>query len=311
MNILFYGYGNHSKRIKNYLDNHLKIPKKYCYLSKNIKKVNQVNSFVHINDAIKKFKNFSCVFITSPNDYHLKHLKDCINFQIPYIYVEKPAIGIEEFLKNTSFDLPIKFLQIGYQYNYSPAIRKLKSIIEDNSYGSLLRLDLYFGKGIAFKDNFADGWRSQNIDQISETLGSHLLNIAIDLLGKNNLEASKSIIKKSPENGFHDTFHFSGFTKNAVMYSLTASWGSPLNNSIKAYFSNLIWSYDMQTITKSYPRDSFDEKGLFKIPPTTTEECVHEGINSSLSNFIDKVMTNKKFKFEFNNSSFTHKLLKK
>lgn len=309
MNILFYGYGNHAKRIKKYLDEYLTIPKNYCFIKKSIENINKVDSFNDISEAIKKFKQFSCVFIASPNKYHLEHFKDCINFKIPYIYIEKPAIGIEEFLQKNSLNKSIKFLQIGYHYNYTPAIKKLKNIIEANSFGSLIRLDIFFGKGIAFKDNFLEGWRAQKHSQISETLGSHLLNIAIYLLGRENIKYNKSIIKKSVENSFYDTYHFSGFTKDSIMFSLTASWGSPLNQSIKAYFSNLIWSYDMKNISKKYPRDCFDESGLFKAPPETFEDCEHPGIKTSISSFIDKVLSGKDYIFELNNSGFTYELL--
>ena len=311
MNILFYGYGNHAKRIKKFLDGYIKGPKNYCFLNRNKEKINNLDTFDNIHDAIKKFRSFSCVFIASPNEYHLENFKDCLNYDIPYIYVEKPAIGIEEFIEKRSFKVPLNFLQIGYHYNYSPAITQLKKIIDDRSSGALLKLDFFFGKGIAFKDNFSQGWRAENISKIKETLGSHLLNIAIYLLGKENIIFSKSTIKKSPENGFYDTYHFSGFTKDSIMISLTASWGSPLNQVIKAYFSDLIWSYDMKTISKIYPRDCFDELGLFKSPPIINNNCEHQGINQSIKSFMEKVLSNKKYNFELNNASYTYELLKR
>ena len=58
MNILFYGYGNHAKRIKKYLDEYLTIPKSYCFIKKNIENINKVDSFNDISEAIKKFKQF-------------------------------------------------------------------------------------------------------------------------------------------------------------------------------------------------------------------------------------------------------------
>ena len=56
MNILFYGYGNHAKRIKKYLDEILKLKKTYCFLNKNNKNIDNVNFFNDINKAEKKFK---------------------------------------------------------------------------------------------------------------------------------------------------------------------------------------------------------------------------------------------------------------
>ena len=53
------------------------------------------------------------------------------------------------------------------------------------------------------------------------------------------------------------------------MFSLTASWGSPLEQKITAYFSDLVWESDMQQIFKSFPRDCFDENGYFIKPSTS------------------------------------------
>ena len=127
MNILFYGYGNHAKSIKKYLDEIIKSKKRYCFLNKNNKNFDNISFFNDIYEAENKFKKFTCAFITSPNEYHLSPLKDCINLKIPYIYVEKPAIGIEDYLANNNENNSIKFLQIGYQYNYEPAIIQLKT----------------------------------------------------------------------------------------------------------------------------------------------------------------------------------------
>ena len=311
MNILFYGYGNHAKKIKRYLDEIIKSKKSYCFVNKNNKNFDNITFFNDIYEAKNKFKKFSCVFITSPNENHLSHLKDCINLKIPYIYVEKPALGVEDYLKNNNEINGIKFLQIGYQYNYEPAIIQLKNIINKKTFGSLLRLDIFFGKGIAFKEDFADKWRSKNINAISETLGSHLINIIIFLLGKENIKVCKNLTKESNENNFYDTVHFFGFTKDSIMFSLTASWGSPLNQTIKAYFSDMVWSYDMERIIKNYPRDCFNEKGLFTYPPTIIENCKKQGIKASVSSFLKKVVSNQKYDFEFNNSSIVYDLLYK
>ena len=40
MKILFYGYGNHAKRIKKVLDEYIYIPKSYCFINKSKKKDN-------------------------------------------------------------------------------------------------------------------------------------------------------------------------------------------------------------------------------------------------------------------------------
>ena len=312
MNILFYGYGNHARRIKKYLDEYIKIPKSYCYLNRNIKKIDNKDTFKSIKESLDVFNDFSCAFITSPNDYHLEHLKDCLKYRIPYIYIEKPAIGVEEYFRDPKLiNYDLKFVQVGYQYNYSPPIKDLKNILENNSYGHLLKLDLFFGKGLSFKENFAEEWRSKQRKAIAETLGCHLLNICIFLLGENNISTIRTVIKKSGENGFHDTYHACGLTNKSEMFSLTASWGSPLEQTITAYFSDLVWKFDMQYIYKTFPRNCFNENGYFEKPPTKTELHNKIGIESSISSFIEKVLSKRNYQFEFNNSALTSELLLK
>ena len=108
---------------------------------------------------------------------------------------------------------------------------------------------------------------------------------------------------------FNDTFHFLGLTEKKVLISLTASWGSPLEQRIKAYFSDLIWEYDMEYISQSYPRDCFDPNGLFKKPKTFKESSIHNGISSSISSFVEKVLSNQRYEYEFNNAGSTFDLL--
>ncbi len=310
MNILFYGYGRHAKKIQRCIDNLHKFNINYCYLNRDIKKINNENCFYSIKDAKKNFHSFNCAFITSPNEFHLAHLKDCIENKIPYIYVEKPAIGVEEYINDIkSLDSSIKFIQVGYHYVYTPEIRQLKQLITNKSHGSLLRLDLFFGKGLAFKEEFKYEWRSKNPQAIADTLGSHLINITAFLLGRENIKQVNTHIARSTENNFYDTFHVFGLTKQSILFSLTASWGSPLNQSIKAYFSDMVWSYDMKKISKSYPRNCFNHDGFFEKPPLYEEISEHGGIKSSILYFIEKVISNKKFNSEFNNSSYINQLI--
>ena len=87
MNILFYGYGNHARRIKKCLDKYIKSSVSYCFINKSKEKINDVDCFNSIEECFLKFKEFKCVFITSPNEYHLEHLKNCLNYKIQIYFV--------------------------------------------------------------------------------------------------------------------------------------------------------------------------------------------------------------------------------
>ena len=71
----------------------------------------------------------------------------------------------------------------------------------------------------------------------------------------------------------------------------------------------MVWSYDMKKISKSYPRNCFNNDGFFEEPPLYEEISEHGGIKSSILYFIEKVISNKKFNYEFNNSSYINQLI--
>ena len=48
MNILFYGYGNHAKRIKKFLDGYIKGPKNYCFLNRNKEKLKELALYMSV-----------------------------------------------------------------------------------------------------------------------------------------------------------------------------------------------------------------------------------------------------------------------
>ena len=143
---------------------------------------------------------------------------------------------------------------------------------------------MFSGQGLAFKSSFKDSWRSGNNDQILQTVMSHSINYIINL--NDNLELNKHIsyLKKSKENGFYDTCHMSGILNNGALYCLTASWGSPLKNCIKGYFSNGFWSYDIDIgkISLEYPRDIFDDRGYFIKPKCNSKKVEVNGLKNSV-----------------------------
>ena len=315
-NIVIYGYGSHGKRIKSI-----------------IKKIYPENNFVNIigirrtpneNDDIllyqtlreikNKFSVIHGVFITTPNDTHLDVFKDCLEYNIPYIYVEKPASKVEDYCLN-NFELikhNIKYLQIGYHMNYEEGFKELTEIIQNNTMGNLLKIDMFSGHGIAYKKNFQDSWRSKDKKSIIDTVLSHLINLILKINGDSNLTRDVAIVKKNKETGFYDNCHLAGVLNNGAFYSITASWGSPLRNIVRAYFSNGFWTYDydISKITYEYPRDVFNEKGYFVAPKAQTKNISINGLENSIKYFLEKIKKNKDFPYEFNQSSLTAEISK-
>ena len=269
MHILFFGYGSHAKNIKTCCDKYLISNVETIYSG--IKRSNiktDINIFKSIDEALLKNGPIDCVFITANNSYHLEIFKTCIEKKIQFIYVEKPAIGVEEFFENYPHHLrkEIKYIQVGYHMLYGQAFIKLKQIIKNKQFGELLRFDFFTGHGLAFKEEFEKSWRSKDKFALIETLLSHLINYSMNNKTLNEFNNLNSISKFNEVNGKKDTEHLIFTSSEGILFSLTASWGSPLEKSVKAYFSNGIWEYDFHKIIEKYPRDNFNSKRFF-IPP--------------------------------------------
>lgn len=311
LNIVIFGYGKHGQRIKNIAS---KINGKDYILNffgicRSFKKDVDIDIFQSIEDLKNKVSKIDCVFISTPDNSHFKIFKECVRYEIPFIYVEKPAYKVEKFCKrNTKFlKERIKYIQIGYHFNYESGFKELSKIVRKNEMGELLRLEIFSGQGLAFKNSFKESWRAKNKDQILKTVMSHLINYVINLDYGFQIQENKSYLKQSNKNGFFDTSHISGLFSNGAIYSLTATWGSPLKNIVKAYFSNGFWTYDYETgeISTEKPRDVFDDNGYFVKPNSKSKKVEVDGLKNSIEYFLKKCANNKFSDYEFNNSELT------
>lgn len=312
LHILFFGYGSQAKKIKKCCD-------KFFKLSENIKftgiKQNYVIEDIPIVTSLENaqllYGDIDCVFIASPNSSHLSNFKECLEKKIPFIYVEKPALGIQEYFekkRNHDFDF-IKYIQIGYHFNYIDPIIKLKKSIKEGIYGELIRLDLFLGHGLVYKNDFKNSWRSENKYTLIETVLSHLINLSFgfgDYDNSCNLNINQ---RYNQEKNLYDSINVNYCLNEQSSVNLTASWGSPLERNFKAYFSNAIWEYDFKKLTVKYPRDVFTKDGYFKEPSKKIYIDRLSGIESSIEYFLNKVKENICFQNQFNNSSNTSKLI--
>ena len=90
----------------------------------------------------------------------------------------------------------IKYIQIGYHLNYEDGFKELRKLIKNNEIGQLLRIDMFSGQGLAFKDSFKDSWRSRNNNQILQTVMSHSINYIVNLNDNLELNGHISYLKK-------------------------------------------------------------------------------------------------------------------
>ena len=309
MHILFYGYGSHAKKLKTCCEDYFKSKSKILFSGIRRSSVNtDINMFDSLEEVCKLNAEINCVFIAANNNYHLDIFKKCLKKKIKFIYIEKPALGVQSFFEKCPSNLKkeIKYVQIGYHMAYAEAFLKLKKIINNKKLGELIRLDLFSGHGLAFKSDFKRSWRANEQYALLETVLSHLINLSLNLTGADNIYNLNTSSRLNEINKIKDTEHITYNNREGALFSLTASWGSPLERTVKAYFSNGIWEYDFNDIVIKFPRDTFDSNNLFTQPKCHLENCKFNGLKSSVNYFLEQVTKNKPRKHEFNNSELTN-----
>ena len=312
MHILFFGYGSHAKKIKSFCHEYFYLKEQPIYSGiKRTKSKTDIEIFHSYEELSKKKLDIDCVFITANNSNHLDIFKKCLESKIKFIYIEKPALGVENFFKTCPIELKehIKYIQVGYHMAYSEAFIKLKKIVKNKQFGDLIRFDFFSGHGLAFKKDFDKSWRANENFALLETVSSHLINTSINITDLDKIYNINATARLNEINKRKDTEHLTFQSHDETLFSLTASWGSPLEKSVKAYFSNGIWEYDFQNIIIKYPRDTFDNKGFFISPKKETNYCEFLGIKPRIFYFLEQVKKNKFKKHEFNNSYLTNYLI--
>ncbi len=311
VHITFFGYGSQAKRIKKYcqkfFENHEKI--QYSGIVRKNFKNNDIKLFSNIEDCIYQNGLIDCIFICTNNSSHLQVFKECIHKKIPYIYVEKPAIGVEDYLESKRKINNIKYIQIGYHFNYQEAFISLEKLVKSDELGKLLKFEIFYGHGLAFKDQFQNSWRANEKDALLDTVLCHLVNLSIRI---GNIERLRDFIfSQIPniKNGILDTANLAFTNEKGSLFSLTSSWGSPLEKSVKAYFDNGIWEYNFNDLIIKSPRDVFDENGMFKSPPSVISPISFNGIQSSIYNFLEVVQKDLSADYQLNNSKKTSEIL--
>lgn len=296
MNILYFGYGNHARRIRHIVTNSLRSHdslvefaiKKHVFESKD-----EIPTFSCIRDAIKKCGKPDIAFIATPNNLHLDAFRLCLDMNIPYIYVEKPAIGVEDcYLKHLAEDgNPLKYLAVGYHYLKNQAFVELKRIIDTKVYGEILSFNIATGHGLAFKSCYSKSWRAQGRLEVAHTAASHLISLAQYLFEGRSILQSHQHLSSWASPSIPDTYNGYFVYANGATATLMSSWAIPCTKKCSIVFTNGVWEYDFERVSISSPRDTFDEDGLFVRPKSISWPLPFEGISPSITDFLSKALT--------------------
>lgn len=133
------------------------------------------------SDVQKLNEIYDVAVICTPPMFHLSTVKDCIERGDKTIFVEKPFGGIKD-----DYSLVEKHadkVKIGYVMRFVPIIKWIK---ENIPVDQIVKFEgSYFSNTIEKKPK---GWRNGGYSGVLNEMGSHIIDLAVSILGMQNFE---------------------------------------------------------------------------------------------------------------------------
>lgn len=275
------GNGNQSKRIQKILRK--KSLEFYVYSPKNKNYYNSVE--------LEKLKKFQVVFILSPNNSHLKYVKN--NYKNSYIFCEKPPVNSLKELKILK-KLKSNKLFFNYNHRFSSICEIIKKSVNKFKLGQLVHANIISSHGLAQKKIYPNNWRSNKNKSpkgVFETVSIHWIDMINYLFGIKNISQA-DLFNLSKKGSAYDTSNIRLITKNNSIVNIFSTYNSSYYSEKLFLFENGLIIQSKNSIRIHGPTATYDSDGNFKFPNLITEFKIKEkddyvkSIEKSVSYFL-------------------------
>ena len=310
----FIGYKNHAKKLLDIVGEEKDFEVSQIYHpTKNI-------DDSRITNNLKDLYGCDGIFIASPNNTHFEYLKEMIENSNCTIYCEKPPVtsseGINYLEKLTSEQK--KRIFFGFNLRFSELNDLLSEYLISEKLGKIIQINIITSQGLAFKEKYLTDWRADgknNLHNIIENSSIHWIDLMIFNFGK--ITNSNYLPRLISNNGTSfDTNTVNLQFENGIVASIFTSYATPLVENIVIVGTNGFAIIKDGKMKISYPRDTFDENGLFTNPKSKEEiefSFQTNGRNSlkkSVGYFLECLKGSKNFEnIYFDTSVYTNKLI--
>ena len=310
----FIGYRNHAKKLLDIVEENVGFEVSQIYHpSKNI-------DDSRITNNLKDLYECDGVFIASPNNTHSEYLEKIVENSNCLIYCEKPPVtsseGIEYLEKLTSEQK--KRIFFGFNLRFSEFNDLLKEYSKSEKLGKIIQINIITSQGLAFKEKYLTDWRANgenNLHNIIENSSIHWIDLMIFNFGKTT--NSNYLPRLVSNNGTSfDTNSVNLQFESGIVASIFTSYATPLVENIVIVGTNGFAIIKDGKIEISYPRDTFDENGLFTNPKNKEEldfSFQTNGKNSlkkSMNYFLDHLKNSQMFELtDFDIAIYSNKLV--
>jgi predicted dehydrogenase len=136
-------------------------------------------------------RTIDSVYILGPNRVHFEHLKAAMGMpSIKRIYLEKPVCST--IIEEAEISMLLKqdpgiFIQVGFQYLFSPAVREALMLWQSGTLGKPIHFDFRYYHGDYLRKDYRDR-RQTRLTAAPDggamaDLGSHAISLALAFLG--------------------------------------------------------------------------------------------------------------------------------
>lgn len=310
----FIGYRNHAKKLLDIVEkeNGVEVSQIY-HPTKNI-------DDSRITNNLKDLYGCDGIVIASPNTTHFEYLKEIIENSNCLIYCEKPPVtssdGINYLKKLTSGQK--KRIFFGFNLRFSEFNDLLKEYSGSEKLGKIIQINIITSQGLAFKEKYLTDWRADgknNLHNIIENSSMHWIDLMIFNFGKTiNANYLPRLISNNGTS--FDTNSVNLQFESGVVASIFTSYATPLVENIVIVGTNGFVIIKDGKREISYPRDTFDENGLFTNPKNKEEITFSFQTNSknslkkSVGYFLECLKSSKSFESTyFDTCMYTNKLI--
>ena len=310
----FIGYRNHAKKLLDIVEREENVAVSQIYHpTKNI-------DDSRITNNLKDLYECDGIVIASPNNTHFEYLKEIIENSNCRIYCEKPPVtsseGIEYLEKLTSEQK--KRIFFGFNLRFSEFNDFLKVYSKSEKLGKIIQINIITSQGLAFKEKYLGDWRADgenNLHNIIENSSIHWIDLMVFNFGKTTNASYLPRLISNNGTSF-DTNSVNLQFENGMVASIFTSYATPLVENIIIVGTNGFAIIKDGKIDISYPRDTFDENGLFTNPKNKEEidfSFQTNGKNSlkkSMNYFLDHLKNSQMFELtDFDIAIYSNKLV--
>lgn len=268
------------------------------------------SEFENSTNELKNIYDSDAIIIASPNETHYNYIEKILENYSGYIFCEKPPVTTNEELIQLQNISKVNKQRIFFNFNlrFGDINNGIENALREGHIGEIIDINIISSKGYAFKEEYQNSWRSngkKNLHNILDSVTIHFIDL-LNIFLKEVLEYDYQPKLISMRGTAFDTIKLNLKYEKEISVSILNSYAAPFYNELTIVGTNGILTFSNNKMIILSPRNTFDEKGFFKIPPERVSKPFNfeQEFSKSTENIIDYFLQVVNKKGSFNTKYF-------